>query len=176
MNEPDAQSRARIEHLGITVPDIAAATEFFEQVFGADVMWEMVTAEAMEDPAVRAVLENFDLAPALGVPPGTKIKAIRLLMIGESLMVELFEWEVDEEQRPPVVPTDFGLQHACIHVDDIHVTAERFEQAGGTLFDGPVPLFGPPHYEGGLGRYTRTPWGTTIELMSYPSAPPPPRS
>src|SRR6266852_3192833 len=99
MNEPDAQSRARIEHLGITVPDIAAATAFFQQVFGAEVMWEMVTAEAMEDPTVRAVLENFDLAPALGVPPGTKIKAIRLLMIGESLMVELFEWEVEEEQR-----------------------------------------------------------------------------
>lgn len=176
MNDPGAPSGARIEHLGMTVPDIEAATEFFEQAFGAEIMFEMVTAEAMDDPAVRAVMENFDLAPALGVPPGTEIKAIRLLMVGESLMVELFEWNVEGEQRPPVVPTDFGLQHACIYVDDIDATAERFERAGGTLFDGPVPLFGPPHYEGGFGRYSRTPWGTTIELMSYPSAPPPARS
>ena len=176
MNDADSQSWARLEHVGITVPDITAATSFFDDVFGTEIIWDMRTKEAMEDPAVRAVWDNFDLAAAMGVPPGTQITAIRLLMIGGRFLVELFEFEVDAKRRPPVVPTDFGLQHLCIQVEDVDATSERLERAGGTLFDGPVPLFGPPHLEGGRGRYTRAPWGSTIELMSYPSPPLEPRN
>jgi catechol 2,3-dioxygenase-like lactoylglutathione lyase family enzyme len=162
-----AQTRVGIEHIGITVPDIPAATEFFEHAFGADVLYELMTPKVKEE-----VFDKEDLSEGLGVPRGAQITKMRMIAIGDGPLIELFEWEVDG-QRPPVMPSDLGIQHMCIYVDDIHAAAARIVEAGGkALPGGPVNMFGLEGGEGNMAWYTQTPWGSTIELICHPTTMP----
>ncbi|MDY8023772.1 hypothetical protein [Paenibacillus polymyxa] len=71
-------------------------------------------------------------------------------------------------QAPATQLADYGLQHFAIYVDDMEVAAARFQQAGGTLLSPPHALTG---FEAGTRNqfvYGRSPWGTIIELISYP--------
>jgi catechol 2,3-dioxygenase-like lactoylglutathione lyase family enzyme len=82
--------------------------------------------------------------------------------------IELFEYE-DTERLPPPTPSDLGIQHFGIYVDDIDLACERVAAAGGTVLDGPTLL---PSLESGEDNkwvYVVPPWGGIIELCSYPS-------
>jgi catechol 2,3-dioxygenase-like lactoylglutathione lyase family enzyme len=147
-----------IEHIGITVPDLEQATSFFAYAFGAEKIYEMLD-EPLEGPAVES---------GLGVPTGARIEAIRMLRLGEGPNLELFTYS-GTAQRDPVLPSDYGLQHFCIYVDDIEEAAARLEKAGGQLLSEPGDLPGGDAGEGNQYLYARTPWGSTVELVTYPS-------
>lgn len=61
------------------------------------------------------------------------------------------------------------IQHICLYVDDIDAAATRLAAAGGTLLSEPGDLPGGDAGPGNRYVYTRTPWGSTIELVTYPS-------
>ncbi|TWI47970.1 catechol 2,3-dioxygenase-like lactoylglutathione lyase family enzyme [Pseudomonas duriflava] len=148
-----------IEHVGITVPDIEEATRFFVEAFGAQKLYDMLD-EPLGGPGVEA---------GLGIPAGAVINVIRMLRLGNGPNLELFSY-TGVAQAQPVVPSDFGIQHICIYVDDIDAAADRLKQAGGILLSQPNDLPGLDTGHGNRYVYTRTPWGSTIELVSYPSA------
>lgn len=158
-NQPPARG---IEHVGITVPDIDAATAYFRAVFGAEVLHETWLRS-------RAPAKGEKVETSLGLLPGTELKAVRLLRLGNGPAIELFEYGA-EAQRPPARPSDFGLQHIAIYVDDLEAACGRIERHGGELLAGPNRMPGPESGEGNRYRYTRTPWGSTVELVCYPSA------
>ena len=147
-----------IEHIGITVPDLEQATQFFAEAFGAEKIYDMLD-EPLAGPEVEA---------GLGIPSGARIEAIRMLRLGEGPNLELFTYS-GTAQRDPVVPSDLGLQHFCVYVDDIDVAADRLEHAGGRLLSPPGELPGGDTGPGNRYLYARTPWGSTVELVSYPS-------
>lgn len=148
-----------IEHVGITVPDIEEATRFFVEAFGAQKLYDM-----LDEPLGGPLVEE-----GLGIPAGAVIEVIRMLRLGNGPNLELFSYSGVGQARP-VVPSDFGIQHICIYVDDIDAAAERLQQAGGTLLSRPGELPGGDAGQGNRYVYTRTPWGSTIELVTYPSA------
>ncbi len=153
-----------IDHLGITVPSIESATEYFKTAFGAEVIYDVLTARDV--PLGGAAIEA-----AVGINEGTRVRAIRLLKLHDGPSLEIFEYTA-AEQRSSAIPSDFGLQHLAIYVDDLPEAANRVRAAGGYVLPGPTDL---PEIEGGSGNkfwYTRTPWGMTIELISYPSSQP----
>jgi catechol 2,3-dioxygenase-like lactoylglutathione lyase family enzyme len=92
-----------------------------------------------------------------------------MLRLGNGPNLELFTYS-GVKQAQPVVPSDFGIQHICIYVDDIDAAADRLEKAGGILLSRPGVLPGGDAGNGNRYVYTRTPWGSTIELVTYPSA------
>lgn len=147
-----------VEHIGITVPDIEAATEFLAAALGAQFLYDMLD-ESLSGPAVEQ---------GLGVPAGTELTAIRMLGLGQGPNLELFEYgRVD--QREPHRPSDLGIQHFCVYVDDIDAAAAQFVEAGGELLSEPNDLPGGDAGEGNRYVYARTPWGSTVELVTYPS-------
>jgi catechol 2,3-dioxygenase-like lactoylglutathione lyase family enzyme len=148
-----------IEHVGITVPDIEEATRFFVEAFGAQQLYDMLD-EPLGGPEVEA---------GLGIPAGAVIEVIRMLRLGNGPNLELFSYS-GVAQAQPVVPSDYGIQHICIYVDDIDAAADRLTRAGGTLLSRPGELPGGDAGQGNRYVYTRTPWGSTIELVTYPSA------
>lgn len=148
-----------IEHIGITAPDLQQATRFFADALGAEKVYEMLD-EPLAGPAVES---------GLGIPTGARIEAIRMLRLGEGPNLELFTYS-GTTQRDPVVPSDYGLQHFCVYVDDIEEAAARLEKAGGQLLSQPGDLPGGDAGEGNRYLYARTPWGSTVELVTYPSA------
>jgi catechol 2,3-dioxygenase-like lactoylglutathione lyase family enzyme len=151
-----------IDHVGITVPDIEAATEFLVKGCGAQIIYRSFTAD-------RAPLSSPDMEAELNLAPGTQLIASRMMKLGVGPGVELFELRASD-QRPSARPSDFGLQHLALYVDDMAAAIARFEAAGGKMLSKPNPFLFPLEVgEGNLFCYGRAPWGTMIEFITYPS-------
>ncbi|MER5996856.1 VOC family protein [Streptomyces viridosporus] len=153
-----------IDHVGVTVPEIDVATTFFRHALNAEVLYDTLRREdgSNEGPSIEQ---------GLGVPEGAQEMRIRMLMLPHGPGLELFEFRAPH-QREPVVPSDLGWQHLAVYVDDLDAAALRVEEAGGTTLSSPRPL---PSVEAGPRNrmmYTRTPWGSTLELITYPDPQP----
>lgn len=149
-----------IDHVGITVPDIAAASGFLERAVGAIPLYDVQSETA--PPMAGAEVEQ-----QLGVPPGAQITHMRLMRIGNAANIELFQF-AEAPQADAAGLQDFGLQHIALYTDDIGEAAARFADAGGTLLSPPHDLAaqeGGPHNR---GVYGRAPWGTLIEFIATP--------
>jgi catechol 2,3-dioxygenase-like lactoylglutathione lyase family enzyme len=153
-----------IDHIGMTVPDIDEASTFLSAALGAEVLYDLVGPNAPSDTKEL----KLDLQACLGIRVGTKLEAMRMMRLGEGPCIELFQYSADE-QRSAALASDLGMQHLAVYVDDIDAVQEAILQAGGSTLAGPNPL---PGIEGGDGNrwvYTLAPWGTIIELITYPS-------
>jgi len=151
-----------IDHLGITVPDLEAASRFFEQAFDAKKLFDNIMRS---DPP----FEGATAEALVGMAPGTVLVTMRMMQLGNGRGLELFEVR-GPDQRPPVRFSDFGLQHFALYVDDLDLATERFVAAGGMMFSGPNEMDGHEKGAGNRWRYGRTPWGSVIELISAPGA------
>lgn len=150
-----------IDHVGITVADLEAAASFLEQAFDAVALYDNVTPAGPQ--------RGVDTERTLGLPPGTAIRHMRMMRLGNGASVELFEMAVPVGQHAPVLASDLGLQHFAVYCDDVEACADRFEAAGGTLLTRPQPLLGIEQAVGNAFCYARAPWGTVIELIAWPA-------
>lgn len=149
-----------IDHIGITVPDIEAATKFFQKAFQAETLYDVQPKN--QEPMMGSEVEN-----QLGLPKGSKVVHMRLLQIGESITIELFRIE-DATQDDAASLNDYGLQHLAIYVDDMEEAVRLFTAAGGELLSKPHSLANIENQPGNAGVYGKAPWGTLIELITYP--------
>jgi catechol 2,3-dioxygenase-like lactoylglutathione lyase family enzyme len=146
-----------VDHVGITVPDMEQATAFFVDVLGCELLYER---EPPGDDSPR---------DRLGVPAGTRIQAVRFLRCANGANIELFEFASPDQREDFPRPSDVGIQHLALYVDDLDAAAEHLRRHGVKLMSGPNPLLGPEAGEGNQFIYARTPWGLTVELISYPA-------
>jgi catechol 2,3-dioxygenase-like lactoylglutathione lyase family enzyme len=144
-----------VDHVGITVPDMEQATAFFVDVLGCELLYER---EPPGDDPPR---------DRLGVPAGTRIQAVRFLRCANGANIELFEFASPDQREDFPRPSDVGIQHLALYVDDLDAAAEHLRRHGVKLMSGPNPL--PGAGEGNQFIYARTPWGLTVELISYPA-------
>jgi catechol 2,3-dioxygenase-like lactoylglutathione lyase family enzyme len=150
-----------IEHIGITVPDHDAAVRFFQDAFGAELLFSLVRKG-------EAPLDAHQMGPKNGLPANTAMVAVSMLRVQNGPNLEIFEID-----RPQGVLgqgiSDFGLSHFSVNVADVEAATARFEQAGGTLLEGPYDLSGQEEGAGNRGRFGRTPWGLLVEFESFAS-------
>ncbi|WP_043630199.1 VOC family protein [Nonomuraea candida] len=149
-----------IDHVGVTVPDLDAATEFFARAFGAEVLYDTL-------PRERGPKGGWATERRLGVPQGTAEVAVRMLRLPNGPGIELFEFS-GPRQAGAALPCDLGWQHVALYVDDLEEALRRATEAGAARLSEPVPLPGPEAGERNRFVYFRTPWGATVELVSYP--------
>ncbi|MBW4332264.1 antibiotic biosynthesis monooxygenase [Stakelama sp. CBK3Z-3] len=149
-----------IDHVGVTVPDIEAASDFLTRAFGARTLYDVLPADA--DP-----MEGDEVEHQLGIPKGARIEHMRLMRIGASANIEMFRI-ANADQADAAGLADYGLQHIALYVDDMGAAVERLSQAGGVLLSDPHPLAGVEGGERNSGVYARAPWGMLIELISTP--------
>lgn len=146
-----------VDHIGITVPNIEQATAFFVDVLGCELLYER---EPPGDDAPR---------DRLGVPAGSRIQAVRFLRCANGANIELFEFYSPDQREDFPRPSNVGIQHLALYVEDLDAAAEYLRRYGVNLLSGPNPLPGPEAGKGNRFIYARTPWGLTVELISYPS-------
>jgi catechol 2,3-dioxygenase-like lactoylglutathione lyase family enzyme len=146
-----------VDHVGITVPDIEQATAFFVDVLGCELLYER---EPPRDDSPR---------DRLGVPAGSRIRTVRFLRCANGANIELFEFYSPDQREAFPRPSDVGIQHLAVYVEDLDAAAEHLRRHGVKLMSGPNPLPGPEAGEGNRFIYSRTPWGLTLELISYPA-------
>jgi len=154
-----AAATGQFHHVGVTVPSIARATEFFAAVLDANVLYDVPLAAYDDKP----VPEVEPLSARMGFPAGSRIKAIRMLEVAH-VRLELFEFE-EETQQAAARPCDLGMQHLAFYVENIHRTVERVQAAGGRAFAGPGTVANPFFGNGHLWWYCVAPWGSIIELL-----------
>lgn len=153
-----------IDHIGVTVPSVEEATSFFVQALGAQLLCDTLPRE--DGPRGGAATTQ-----RLGVPGGTDEIAIRMLRLPNGPGLELFEF-AGPRQRDAAIPSDIGWQHVAVYTDDLEAAMAAVVAAGGSLLAEPRPL---PSVEAGERNrfvYARTPWGSTLELITYPDQQP----
>lgn len=149
-----------IDHIGITVPDIEAATRFLREAFDAAIVYDTVV-DGLPSRSAEA------LAATVALKEDQNIVATRMIRLGDSANIELFEIE---GAAPGVEGIGaLGLQHFAVYCDDLASVLCRVLAAGGTQLRGPNALFGVEKGPGNSMHYIRAPWGSLIELICVPA-------
>ncbi len=145
-----------LQHIGITVPDLDQAVEFFETLFGGVTLLS----------TGRLEVDDTYMQRKLGVPGPCRVEDIRMLRIGTGGNLELFKYsgdtDPDAELKRNSQPGGF---HLAFQVDDAHATAARFRAAGIEVLDGPSYVNSGPS-AGLTWCYLRAPWGLWLEIVS----------
>lgn len=159
---PGGGSIRGLDHVGLAVHDIEAATAFLRNGLGAEVIYENLV-EGRDAPQQGAETEE-----RLGLTQGARITAIRMLRLGHGPGLELFQIAAPD-QHGPARASDLGWQHIAVYADDLDAALHRFAAAGGTILGAPHDL---PAKESGSGNrfcYARAPFGALVEFITYPS-------
>jgi catechol 2,3-dioxygenase-like lactoylglutathione lyase family enzyme len=144
-----------IDHIGLTVPDINQAIEWYEDILGAAA------------PLTFGPFEGAFLEGALNVEAGTGINRITTLRIGHSAGIELFDYHSPDQRQDVPRNSDYSGHHIAFYVTDIQDAVDYMDSRGVDRLFGPFTLTGGPA-AGQSINYFRTPWGSFIEFISYP--------
>ncbi|MGV0807960.1 VOC family protein [Mycolicibacterium setense] len=152
-----SSGRLAIDHVGLTVPDLNEAVEFFVDVFGCEFVFEAGPYEN-----VGYFWDGEDAPEAATV-------RLAILTHNGTHNIELLEYtnkpRKNEGTHPR--PSDPGGYHLAFYVEDIVATVERLRQRPGVRFLGEIDHEVGTPISGTDWIYTQTPWGLVIELMSY---------
>ena len=147
-----------INHIGITVPDIELAVEFYCDVFGMKVL----SPPRTHTDATAFASRRKDVF-------GEQWKGMKLahLATPSGCGFELFEFLEPSTCRPAdaFAYWNIGVSHVCITVDDFDATLDRLTESGGTRCSGVHTV-----RQGVKICYCQDPWGVVIEVASAPYA------
>ena len=150
---------AGAEHIGITVPDLDAATRFFVDVIGCKIVFEVGPFAADDDWMQRH----------LGVHPRSKINKLRMLKCVNGPSLELFEYEVKDQNKAVPQNSDVGGHHVAFYVADLDDAVAHLRRHGVKVLGEPTSMNEGPS-AGLKWVYFVSPWGMTMKLVSYPSS------
>ncbi len=148
---------AGVEHIGLTVPDLEAATRFFVDLLGAVPLYDVGPFESPDDW----------MASHLAVHPRARINKLRVLEVANGPVLELFEFVApDQDVRLPK-NSDLGGWHIAFYVEDMEAALAALKTHDVAIQSGPVHMTEGPS-EGLAWLYFKSPWGQQLELVSYP--------
>ena len=147
-----------LDHVGITVPNINQAIEWFEDVLGG--VAPLTFGPLPAGPFVASVVD---------VAETTSIDQITMLRIGHSASIELFQYTAPDGQRQDMPKnSDWSGHHVAFYVTDIDAAVEYMVGKGVRKMPaGPFTLT-QGSAAGQTIQYFQTPWGGYIEFISYP--------
>lgn len=147
-----------VNHIGLTVPDLAEATTFFTDVLGC--------AKATSFGPFRDDEGTF-MQDLLNVDPRAVVNEITLIRCGNGSNIELFDYDAPDQKTAFPKNSDIGGYHIAIYVDDINAAAEYLKAQGLRTLLGPLPVNEGP-VTGQTILYFYTPWGLQMEAISFP--------
>jgi catechol 2,3-dioxygenase-like lactoylglutathione lyase family enzyme len=145
------------DHLGITVPKLDEAVDFFVNVIGCEAFYKMGPFKADDDW----------MQVHLAVNPRAEIPSMRLVRCGYGVNLEIFEYSVSDQNRAPPKNSDIGGHHLAFYVDDMTKAVAHLKANGVKVLGEPTVMGGGPT-AGETWVYFLAPWGMQLELVSYP--------
>lgn len=139
-------SARHVDHVGMTVPNLDEAIQFFEDALGAKLLWRV--------------------GPFHETPTGVPIKNIEnaMLRLGPNLNVEVMTFEADQQNKTMPSNIDVGATHIAFFVDNIRAAADSLQKHGAELMRGPIQAKGDVK-KGEEIWYFKTPWGAFMEIL-----------
>lgn len=153
----------KVDHIGLTVPDLDAAIDFYRDVFGAEVEHRLGPIAASDLPAMPS---GSDWMEAHLDVKGAKLEKA-LLKLADGMMMELFQYdEPGDARREPPRNCDIGGHHVAYCVEKLEPAVEFLVARGCRSMEGLIDLpEGPTANE--RSQYMADPWGNYFELMEY---------
>lgn len=142
-----------LAHVGVGVPDIEEAIEWYEDLFG----WTLLT-----EPRRVTEDDGYGRRRAVDVLGEFEEMTVATLVTGNGVGVELFEFEPREQTGEPARD---GYFHVCVVDPDVEGLAERIADRGGEHHSEVWRL----HEDDPTYRltYCRDPYGNLIEIFSH---------
>ncbi|ATH61655.1 catechol 2,3-dioxygenase-like lactoylglutathione lyase family enzyme [Staphylococcus pasteuri] len=150
-----------INHIGLTVPDIEEATQFFKEGLDGKIAYDSQTK--YDNPREGEFVERV-----LGLQHGAKIIKKRMMVFGNGPNIELFEFK-DATQRQAETLQDIGYTHISFYVDDFEHAVKQVKSAGGEPISEPHLNTRYEDTNDNQTVYIKTPWGSLIELQTIPN-------
>jgi catechol 2,3-dioxygenase-like lactoylglutathione lyase family enzyme len=146
-----------IDHIGLTVPNLEEAIDFFVNVIGCTPSYSLGPFESSEW-----------LAETLDVSEATTMKKLQFLRCFNGSNLELFEYQSEDQNTMLPKNSDIGGHHLAFYVDDFDVALNYLKEKN-------VCILGTPTVRteglsaGQTWIYFKSPWGLQLELVSYPN-------
>ena len=147
-----------VNHIGLTVPDLAQAESFFVDVLGCQ--------KAMSFGPFRDDTGSF-MQDLLAVDPRAVVEQVTMLRCGFGSNIELFKYTAPDQKTITPRNSDIGAYHIAIYVDDIDAAAAYFKAQNIRTLMGPLPVSEGPA-AGQSVLYFYAPWGLQLEAISFP--------
>lgn len=144
------------EHIGLTVPDLEQAVDFFTRIIGCDFIFDGGAFGG--DPAF--------MRERLAVHPEARLRYC-FLRCGNGVNFEVFEYASPDQRTEPPRNSDIGGHHIAFYVDDIDAAVAHLEAHGVRVLGAPMTIEDGPA-AGSSWVYFLAPWGLQLELVSYP--------
>lgn len=145
-----------LEHIGVTVPNLQQAVDFFCQVLGCEPIYALGPLQCNDDW----------MSDNLNVPPRTVLRGLQFLRCGNGANIELFEYSTPDQRSAPR-NSDIGGHHLAFYVDDCAAACDYLRSHGVQILGNPKASTAGPS-AGQHWVYFLTPWGLQCELVSYP--------
>jgi catechol 2,3-dioxygenase-like lactoylglutathione lyase family enzyme len=146
------------DHIGLTVPDLQEAIDFFVDIIGCEEFYELGPFQFDDDW----------MQTQLNVHPRTVMKKLRFLRCKNGSNLELFEYDAPDQNRAQPKNSDVGGHHLAFYVDDFDTALGFLKSKGIRVLGEPtVRTTGPS--AGQTWVYFLSPWGLQLELVSYPN-------
>ena len=143
------------DHVGLTVPDLGSAVDFFVGVFGARLVFSMDRSSEGEDMG----------AERLGVRPASQF-SLAIVELGASRLELLQWWPAPSDARPPRADLAGGA-HVAVDVEEVAQALEGLRLVEGVQVVGEPVTFATGATPGLTNAFVRTPWGALVELVSW---------
>lgn len=147
-----------VDHIGITVPNIAQAKKWFVDVMGCSAP---LAFGPIADPKGTLMKDLLD------VNPRAAIKQINQVRCGTGSSIELFQYSAPDQRKRFARNSDYAGHHIGFYVTDLKKAVSYMESRGVEKFLGPFPVTDGPD-AGQSINYFRAPFGLYVELNSYP--------
>lgn len=148
---------SRVDHIGLTVPDLDQAREFFVDVLGCEYMY---TLGPYQD-------DGTWMSEHLNVDDRTVMRKLHFFRLGGQAIFEIFEYEAPDQDIEPPRNSDVGGHHIALYVEDLDAAVADLHRRGLRVLGEPTVSKGPS--EGQRWVYFLSPWGLQCELVSYPN-------
>jgi catechol 2,3-dioxygenase-like lactoylglutathione lyase family enzyme len=145
-----------LDHIGFTVPDLAEARRFLEEVIGCQYMYSL-------GPYVH---DDDWMTEHLNVDARAVMRQLHFFRLAGQAIFEVFEYEAPGQRGILPRNSDHGGHHVAIYVEDLDAAVHFLREHGVTVLGEPTASTGPS--AGQRWVYFLAPWGMQFELVSYP--------
>ena len=147
-----------IDHVGITVPKLAQAEAFFAPTFGCEALTHIGPF-----PLENSLADDRKTT----VPARAESVEIAMLRCGSGANIELFEYS--KPTGSTIIPNDedIGATHIAFYTTDVAAGVAYLKSRGVTVLGQPVTM-SEGDTAGETWVHFLSPWGSVIELVSYP--------
>lgn len=144
-----------LDHVAITVPELAAARSFFENGLGCVTVFDL---GPFKDES------GTWMADYIGTHPRAEM-TIAVMKCGNASTVELMEIKSPSQKTEMPKRDDIGSASLGFYTDDLEASIKKIESAGGKALGGITDISAGPE-KGRRFIYTISPWGQLVFLLN----------